>query len=261
MCSESGRHRSSVMLWPAGSYSISRPASSRLLIRRRAARVILLDDDVGGLCCCAEWIRPERKRATGGSLREAAFAPMSPRPTLRGVRCLKRPDSLSATSARWSTNGWPASTSKENSYEQQEDFYLVTVPAFEVTTDRWTDLERRSVIDHRWWTLAELASSKVTVYPESLVQPQRRPAVRRDFSRARRPPRVATASAASATPRCAAPDGGSPTSQPARNPAQNASPAPVGSMTDAAAGGISSGLRSTALTRTPPDPTFSATTP
>jgi 8-oxo-dGTP pyrophosphatase MutT (NUDIX family) len=54
-------------------------------------------------------------------------------------------------------------------YEQDESFFTVTVAAFEVDRREWTDVERRSMFEHRWWTRAELAATTDTVYPERLV--------------------------------------------------------------------------------------------
>ena len=52
---------------------------------------------------------------------------------------------------------------------QTEDFYLVGVDSDAVVTTGWTDLERRSVSDYRWWSPAELRATADTVYPEQLV--------------------------------------------------------------------------------------------
>ena len=54
-------------------------------------------------------------------------------------------------------------------YRQDEDFFAVRVPAFEVDTSAWTDVERRSVDEVRWWTLDGLAGTPDTVYPQGLA--------------------------------------------------------------------------------------------
>jgi hypothetical protein len=33
----------------------------------------------------------------------------------------------------------------------------------------WTDLERRYISEHRWWTAAEIAATAETVYPDGLA--------------------------------------------------------------------------------------------
>ena len=41
---------------------------------------------------------------------------------------------------------------------------------FEVDNREWTDLERRLMLEHRWWTRDELAITSETVYPEGLAE-------------------------------------------------------------------------------------------
>ena len=54
-------------------------------------------------------------------------------------------------------------------YRQEEDFFRIPVGAFDVDTSAWTDVERRSVEEVRWWAPAELAATSETVYPEGLA--------------------------------------------------------------------------------------------
>ena len=53
--------------------------------------------------------------------------------------------------------------------DQHDTFYAVRVPAFEVSTAGHTEDERRTLLGHRWWTRAELATSAETVYPGDLA--------------------------------------------------------------------------------------------
>jgi 8-oxo-dGTP pyrophosphatase MutT (NUDIX family) len=53
--------------------------------------------------------------------------------------------------------------------QQRQVFYLVQVEPLEVDTTGWTELERRAQLGTRWWTLAELATTRETVYPEDVV--------------------------------------------------------------------------------------------
>src|SRR5436190_16015 len=55
-------------------------------------------------------------------------------------------------------------------FDQAEVFFMVTVAGFDVDTREWTDLERRLMLEHRWWTRDELATTSETVYPEDLVE-------------------------------------------------------------------------------------------
>jgi 8-oxo-dGTP pyrophosphatase MutT (NUDIX family) len=54
---------------------------------------------------------------------------------------------------------------------QFEKFFLARVEADDVTVvnEGFTDIERRSILGHRWWGTAELRSSGVEVYPAQLA--------------------------------------------------------------------------------------------
>ncbi|MBF5029593.1 NUDIX domain-containing protein [Micromonospora sp. ANENR4] len=53
-------------------------------------------------------------------------------------------------------------------YRQEQQFYLVRVTGWEVDTAGFTDVERASVHGHRWWPVAELATSTERYYPPDL---------------------------------------------------------------------------------------------
>lgn len=59
-------------------------------------------------------------------------------------------------------------------YRQSEVFYLVRVDGHDVITLGFSDLERRAVHEHRWWSLSDLATSVDTVYPSVLADELRR---------------------------------------------------------------------------------------
>ncbi|MCO7220445.1 tRNA (adenosine(37)-N6)-threonylcarbamoyltransferase complex ATPase subunit type 1 TsaE [Klenkia sp. PcliD-1-E] len=54
--------------------------------------------------------------------------------------------------------------------DQRDTFYVVRVPAFEVSVLGHTEDEQRTILGHRWWTRAELAAAEDTVYPGDLVE-------------------------------------------------------------------------------------------
>jgi 8-oxo-dGTP pyrophosphatase MutT (NUDIX family) len=54
-------------------------------------------------------------------------------------------------------------------YDQDESFFAVRVGDFEIDTNEWEDAERRSIVEHRWWTRAELEATNESVYPEGLA--------------------------------------------------------------------------------------------
>ena len=59
-------------------------------------------------------------------------------------------------------------------YRQEQDFYLVRVPEWQVDTTGFDIEEQRTIDDHRWWTAAELETTAETVYPENLAELLRR---------------------------------------------------------------------------------------
>lgn len=54
--------------------------------------------------------------------------------------------------------------------EQENVFFLVRVDRHEPDASAMTELERRVVTGHRWWSEAELATTDATVYPEGLLE-------------------------------------------------------------------------------------------
>lgn len=55
---------------------------------------------------------------------------------------------------------------------QSEDFFLVRVSgeALRLDTSGWNDMERRALLELRWWAVAELGSTDEPIYPERLVE-------------------------------------------------------------------------------------------
>lgn len=54
-------------------------------------------------------------------------------------------------------------------YRQTESFYRVTAAHSRVDYSGWTEIERRTVHTHHWWTVDELRHTRETIYPESLL--------------------------------------------------------------------------------------------
>jgi len=47
-------------------------------------------------------------------------------------------------------------------------FYYLRVPAFALDDSGWEELERGSIVEHRWWTVRQLAAIAEAVYPPGL---------------------------------------------------------------------------------------------
>ncbi|MBW4717587.1 NUDIX domain-containing protein [Saccharothrix sp. SC076] len=56
------------------------------------------------------------------------------------------------------------------SYAAEEWFFVARTTAAEVDTSRFNDLERRTILRHRWWSVAELRATDATVYPVQLAE-------------------------------------------------------------------------------------------
>jgi 8-oxo-dGTP pyrophosphatase MutT (NUDIX family) len=55
-------------------------------------------------------------------------------------------------------------------YLQRESFFVVRVPArVDVDATLWTEVEQKSTLGWRWWTLDELRTTTETVYPAGLA--------------------------------------------------------------------------------------------
>ncbi len=53
---------------------------------------------------------------------------------------------------------------------QYEQFFVAHVNDFAITSDGWTDLEKRTMLESRWWSLDELEATDDVVYPEALAR-------------------------------------------------------------------------------------------
>jgi len=53
--------------------------------------------------------------------------------------------------------------------EQTEDFFCARTPHFEPAGAALTDLEHRSTVRMRWWSLAEIEATEAQVFPETLA--------------------------------------------------------------------------------------------
>ncbi|GIF73146.1 NUDIX hydrolase [Asanoa siamensis] len=59
-------------------------------------------------------------------------------------------------------------------YRQQQEFFLLRVASWVVDTAGFDEIEKDSIIDHRWWSIAELERTKERYYPDELTTVLRR---------------------------------------------------------------------------------------
>ncbi|MGI8682842.1 MAG: NUDIX hydrolase [Mycobacteriales bacterium] len=55
-------------------------------------------------------------------------------------------------------------------YAQQEHFHVARVTGATIDTSGFNDIERRSVLGHRWWTADELVTTSEVIYPAELAE-------------------------------------------------------------------------------------------
>lgn len=53
-------------------------------------------------------------------------------------------------------------------YRQDQDFYLVRVPSWQVDTSGFDEVEQASVRGYRWWSIDDFAVADEAYYPEDL---------------------------------------------------------------------------------------------
>lgn len=139
---------------------VARPAA-RVLLVDAAGRVLLFrGGDPGAPELGTWWITPgggldegeSRAQGAARELREETGLMLSP--SQLGEPVLHRDVEFSFDGVR---------------YQQDEVFYLVRVDGHEVDTAGFTELEARSVVEHRWWDRAALRTAPDVVYPAGLA--------------------------------------------------------------------------------------------
>lgn len=138
------------------------------VIRRRAGRVVLLDGAgrillLQGLDPTREdppwWFTPGGGAEADETTREAAER------ELREETGLVFPDLIGPI---WSRRAEFVFYGRH--YEQYEEFFLAQVSEHDLVDDAWTELERNTVIGHRWFSLAELHDADEPVFPLDLAR-------------------------------------------------------------------------------------------
>ena len=55
-------------------------------------------------------------------------------------------------------------------WRADEAYFIVKTTRFDVSSAGWDDIERQSIVQHRWWSLDELIDTHETVHPAGLAE-------------------------------------------------------------------------------------------
>ncbi|WP_433118606.1 NUDIX hydrolase [Micromonospora sp. CA-246542] len=142
--------------------------ADRAYTLRRGARVLLVD--AAGRILLFHGFDPARPEhrywfTPGGGLDEGES------PSSGAVRELAEETGLRVDPAELGEPVWSDATEfpfDGDWYRQEQDFFLLRIPAWQVDTTGFSDVEQRSIAGHRWWLPTELAASGERYYPAEL---------------------------------------------------------------------------------------------
>ena len=145
--------------------------ADRPRIRRRAMRVLLVDDgdrlllfrdsDLGFSPVPHWWITPGGGVEQDESDRSAAVRELAEE---TGV-VVSEADLVGPLATRTVVHGYSDVVTT-----QDEVFWFVRVPAFEVDVSGHTEVEQLTMTDHRWWTRPELEATAEEVWPRGILR-------------------------------------------------------------------------------------------
>lgn len=138
--------------------------TSRVLLFDRDDRILLFLTKAPDTSGIARWLTPGGGVDPGESHADAAVRELFEETGLTGV------DLGEPVWAHDFTVEWDAADHDTGHAE----FYTAVVDEFEPSNSNWTEDEHVDVLEHRWWTLAELLVTKDPYEPKELINLVRR---------------------------------------------------------------------------------------
>ena len=143
---------------PAARRQASR-ATVRVLVLDRDGRILLFQDSDPGIGA-SWWITPGGGIDPGETEHETVLRELEEETGLR----VTMDDVIGPIARRHVRHGY-----SDLVVEQDDAFYAVRVPAFEVDTAGHTEEEQVTMLASRWWTPAEVAASDEEIWPVLLI--------------------------------------------------------------------------------------------
>ena len=138
--------------------------TSRVLLFDRDDRILLFLTKAPDTSGIARWLTPGGGVDPGESHADAAARELYEETGLRGIELGE---------SVWS-HDFVVEWDDADHDTGHAEFYTAVVDQFEPSRDNWTDDEHIDVLEHRWWTLAELLVTKDPYEPKELINLVRR---------------------------------------------------------------------------------------
>ncbi|HEY9290949.1 MAG TPA: NUDIX domain-containing protein [Microlunatus sp.] len=158
------------MSTPPRPFVIPDDPADRLWRRRTASRVIIADPDDRILLFCDTdpgfpdlrwWVTPGGGIDPGESERQAAVRELAEETGLQ----ITEPRLIGPVARRRVQHGY-----SDQVLDQDEAFFVLRAEPFVVDSSAFTEEEKITMVEHRWWTPEDLTASREWIWPKQLLQ-------------------------------------------------------------------------------------------